>query len=126
MADFNRRSVERRAASLASMAALSSRERRSSSVMLSAGGFEVAQRVTDLRRLFVILPSHGVVEGVLEFLPFRERAFGVEVLQPGFQGVNFTALFQQVLTRMLPVKIPNLLQPVFDYLDGFGVLFLAQ
>src|SRR6266545_2042329 len=126
MADFNRRSVERRSASLASIAALSSPERRSSRDMPLAGGFEIAQRVTDLRRLFVILAPHGLVEGVLEFLPFRERAFGVEFLQPGFQRMDFTALFQQVLARMLPVKVPNFLEAVFDDFDGFGVFFVAQ
>src|SRR6266581_8544877 len=126
MADFNRRSVERRSASLASMAALSSCARRSSMVMRSAGSSEVAQRVADLRRLFVILQPYRFVECVLELFPFRERAFGLDLFEPGFQRVNFSALFQQVLPRMLPVKSPDLVEAVLDHLDGFAMTILAQ
>src|SRR6266480_2434111 len=99
MADFRRRRVERRAASWASMAALSSWARRSSRVMGLLRGFQVAQRVTDLRRLFVIFPPHRFVEGVFELFPGGERAFGADFLEPRLQGMNLAALFQQILTR---------------------------
>src|SRR2546427_7758167 len=79
-------------------------------------GLEVAQCVTDLRRLFVILPPHGVVEGVLEPFAFRERTFGVDLPQPGLQRLNFAALFQQVLARMLPIKLTNFLPASLDHL----------
>src|SRR2546429_540679 len=107
MADFRRRRVERRAASWASMAALSSCARRSSGVLGLWGVLRVPQRATALRRFFVFSPPHRFVEGVFEFFPGGERAFGPDFLEPRFQGMNFAALLQQILARMLPVKIPD-------------------
>src|SRR6185437_16362738 len=108
------------------MAAFNSWARRSSSVMRSRGGFEVAQRVTDLRGLFVILLPHGLFEGVFELLAFRERAFVLNFLEPGFERMNFSALVEQVLAGVLPVKIPDLVQTVANGLDGLLVFVVAQ
>jgi len=118
--------VERRSASLANRALLSSCARRSSRVMLSRRSFEIAQRVADLRRLFRNPPAHGVVERVFEFFPLRERAFGVDFPQPRFQRGNLAALFHQILTCMLAIEIPDFIEPVFDDFDGFLMLFAAQ
>ena len=86
----------------------------------------MAEGVADLSRLFVVFLSHRFIQGVFEAFTFGERALQLDLLQPGFQGMDFAALFQQVVAGMLAVKSPEFLQAGFDHRDGVRVFVVAQ
>src|SRR5207245_831716 len=125
MADLSSRRVESRSASLASIAALISDERRACKLM-SVGGLEVLQFVPHFGGAFVIFAQDGIVQGAFEALASRERAFGPNFLQPIFERLDLRALVSGIRSGMLAIKIANLFEAVFDMLNGHGMILCAQ
>src|SRR5215471_17172776 len=117
MADLSRRRVERRSASLASMAALMSPLRRSWRAMKLFLRFERAQGVADLGRLFVVLAFERFAERALQFFAGRERTLGADFREPGFERLDFAALLDHFGPCIFPVEIADVLESLLDLAD---------
>src|SRR5712691_8588709 len=125
MADLSSRRVESRSASLATIEALISDERRACKLM-SVGGLEVLQFVPHLGGAFVIFAQDGIVQGAFEALASGERALGPYFIEPIFERLDFRALVSNIRAGMLAIKTANLFETVFDMLDGHGMILRAQ
>src|SRR6266568_303596 len=125
MADLSSRRVESRSASLASIAALISCERRASRLM-SVGGLKILQFVAHLGGPFIVFAEDRIIQRAFEALASRERAFGPDFLEPIFERLDFRALVSGIGAGMLAIKIANLFEAIFDMLDRHRMIFGAE
>ena len=76
--------------------------------------------------LLVFLVADGFVEGGFEFFALGERAFGVDFLEPGFEGLDFAALIEHVVAFVIAIELADFLEAFFDEPDDFVVIVALE
>src|SRR5207253_340600 len=78
---------------------------------------QALERVADRGGFFVIFAADGVLESVLQFFLFGNRAgfalFAAQFVNPAFEALDFATLLDQVRPAMLAIKRANLLKALF-------------